>query len=406
MPLISEANEKISSVIVWGLSGMVDKELLSELKDSYLGELKTRGTIRSRPVERAFRKVNRHQFLQEHFEPHKQGNYKYAGKRYQRKHLDPSEEEDLAQVYSDRAFLTKISPPSSSSQPSLVADMIEQLEIREGMNILEIGTGSGYNTALLQEVVGESGKVTTLDIQQEVTNQAASLLNEVGYENPTVICEDGAKGFPPNSPYERIIAAIGCTDISPQWMDQLSEAGLMLIPLQHGCEGNDPRVQLKKERGKLVGRFVGWSGFMTIQGKLQRDQQISFEEVAQLAEEEPRETKKFEKIGDEEAIAFSLFAALNDKRHFVRTYGIRPGLKDGEDGAVALGEGELYLYGEDPPIEDFESLFNRWKEAGRPSLAKYSIKLYPKGHNPPVNKQEWLIRRGHFDQKISLSNLQ
>ncbi|MFN3346714.1 MAG: hypothetical protein ACK42E_02760 [Candidatus Bipolaricaulaceae bacterium] len=93
--------------------------------------------------------------------------------------------EHLKFIYSDRPLVTKLVgdvPTSSSSQPSLVAQMLELLELKPGLSVLEIGTGTGYNAALVQEIVGETGRVTTIDIQEGVVMQTRRLLKAAGYK--------------------------------------------------------------------------------------------------------------------------------------------------------------------------------------------------------------------------------
>lgn len=146
--------------------GMGSKKLLWKLKTRYVDELKEKGFIKSYPVERAFREVPRHEFIEYYYKTDENGKFENERRKYSRKDFDASNPQSLEEVYSDRALLTRISPPSSTSQPSLVAMMLENLELARGMNVLKIGTGTGYNVALMQNMVGEDGQVTTIDIQK------------------------------------------------------------------------------------------------------------------------------------------------------------------------------------------------------------------------------------------------
>ena len=124
-------------------------------------ELKQKGQLRSVLVERAFSAVPRHLFINRlppYFAP--------DGKDWLS--FDPlhPQEEYLDKIYSaDTSIILKAAPPSSSSQPSVMTPMLEELELAKDMKVLEIGTGSGYNTALLANIVGENNLVYTIDNQ-------------------------------------------------------------------------------------------------------------------------------------------------------------------------------------------------------------------------------------------------
>ncbi len=378
--------------------------LSNEFKLKYVDELKGKGVIKSKSVERAFREVYRHQFIERYYQANKEGKFEYGGKSYSRKDFTLSDIKSLKAVYSDRAFLTKISPPSSTSQPTLIADMLEKLELGKGMKILEIGAGTGYNAALMREIVGNKGTVTTMDIQEDVANQTRRILKDTGYPDIEVILDDGANGFPRNAPYDRIIATVGCPDISSAWSDQLCKEGFMLIPLQQGSEGNEPLVKIYyKSEEKQVGEFVGWSGFMSIQGKLSIKQERSFKEVSNLLNEKRAFTQPFPPLEKEEILSFSLFVAIKDRRHFISQW--KPGLWDKGQGAVLLDEGEIHLYGKEPPYQDFKMLFSRWEKLGKPKLTDYEIEFVPRSETPSFSEGAniWVVDRASSREVIKLN---
>ena len=188
--------------------------------------------------------------------------------------IDPSRPgaESLRLAYHDDALVTRVGADgqatSSTSQPSLVAEMLELLDLRPGMQVLEIGAGTGYNAALLAEVLGDQSLVTTIDIDEGVVEQTRRLLAAAGYEGITVLLRDGAEGATERGPFDRVVATIGCTDLAPAWLDQLAPGGLALVPLEHG--GAHPLVRVRPEREGARGRVVGRSGFIRIQGALDR----------------------------------------------------------------------------------------------------------------------------------------
>jgi protein-L-isoaspartate(D-aspartate) O-methyltransferase len=142
--------------------------------------------------------------------------------------------------------------------------MLSEMALRRGSRVLEIGTGSGYNAALLAELVGDPALVTTVDIDPALTAEAIPRLDRLGYGGITVSCGDGATGVPDRAPFDRVVATVGCVDVSPAWVDQLADGGGLLAPLEHGPM--HPRVAVRRSDAGLVGRFTGRSGFVRIQG--------------------------------------------------------------------------------------------------------------------------------------------
>ncbi len=115
------------------------------------------------------------------------------------------------------------------SAPHMVALMLELLDIREGQNILEIGTGSGWNAALMAELVGPKGSVTTIEYVKELHDSAITHLDE--YFNVECIKGDGKKGYEQNAPYDRIIVTCAAKEIPESLNSQLKDGGIIVIPL-------------------------------------------------------------------------------------------------------------------------------------------------------------------------------
>jgi methyltransferase of ATP-grasp peptide maturase system len=182
----------------------------------------------------------------------------------------------LAGVYSDATLLTQVdgrpveqafaSGPghgrhsSSSTMPSLMAWMLQALELREGHRVLEIGTGSGYNAALLAARLGD-GQVTTVDIDPRLTGTARARLAAAGY-NPAVIAGDGRDGYPARAPYDRVIATCALPVIPAAWIAQTRPGGLILANLA-GLVGGAMLLATAGANGTAEGQFLPrWAGFM------------------------------------------------------------------------------------------------------------------------------------------------
>ena len=143
------------------------------LIDGYVADLVERGLVRSAGVERAFRAVPRHCFVERFWVAGREAAYDVQ--------VDSrASTEALKVVYSDEALITrrdaKGDPTSSASQPAVVAMMLEALDLKPGLRVLEIGAGTGYNAALMAEVVGDQRLVTTIDIDADVVAQTGRLL--------------------------------------------------------------------------------------------------------------------------------------------------------------------------------------------------------------------------------------
>jgi len=138
------------------------------------------------------------------------------------------------------------------SQPYIVAYMTEMIKPKEGMTILEIGTGSGYQAAVLAEIVEE---VYTLEIVPELGQKAKKTLEELGYENIHVRVADGYSGWEQHAPFDAIVVTAAADHIPPSLLKQLKNGGRMIIPIDSG----DPAQQLvlvEKSSGKVTTKDV------------------------------------------------------------------------------------------------------------------------------------------------------
>ncbi len=215
-----------------------------QLRKRLVAQLRTQGALRDAAVGRAMLTVPRHLFLPE---------------------------SPLAEAYADIAVATHWEDGmavSSASQPAIVAFMLEQLQVKPGMRILEIGAGTGYNAALLSELVGPTGSVTTIDIDPQITAEASAHLAAAGYPSVHVITGDGAVGWPSGAPYDRIELTVGAADITPAWFEQLADGGVLTLPLWLGA--SDVSVAFRKQGGQagaLISDSLTPCGFMRLRGQ-------------------------------------------------------------------------------------------------------------------------------------------
>ena len=133
------------------------------------------------------------------------------------------------------------------SQPYIVALMVELLNPQKGDRVLEVGTGSGYETAILAELVK---MVCSVERLPDLVKQARDILSRLGYRNVVVIEGDGSKGLPQFSPYDKIIVSACSKNIYPAWVEELKEGGIIVLPLEEEMGQN--LVRGIKKKGKLV----------------------------------------------------------------------------------------------------------------------------------------------------------
>lgn len=153
---------------------------------------------------------------------------------------------------------------SVMSTAHVQAVMLEQADIRPGMNILEIGSG-GYNAALLQELVGQGGQVTSVDIDRDVVERARRCLDDAGYERVRTVLADGEAGAPEGAPYDRIVVTAAAWDIPPAWIGQLAEKGRLVVPLT--LRGTTRSIAFDRVTEGLTSRSYRLARFVPMQGE-------------------------------------------------------------------------------------------------------------------------------------------
>jgi protein-L-isoaspartate(D-aspartate) O-methyltransferase len=223
------------------MSKSLRADAVTGLHNAYIEHLRNNGDIQSSRVEEAFRAVPRHLFLPD---------------------------VPLERVYSDESILTKLQDGevvSSSSQPAMMAIMLEQLDLQPGHHVLEVGAATGYNAGLMAHLVGDSGQVTTIDIDEDLVEGAREHLAAAGLASVTTVCGDGGLGYPDHAPYDRIILTVGAWDIVPAWWEQLRPGGRLLLPLEVRG-GIQKSVAFDRIDDHLVSSSVNDCGFMPLRG--------------------------------------------------------------------------------------------------------------------------------------------
>ncbi|MFI9149724.1 methyltransferase domain-containing protein [Streptomyces sp. NPDC053367] len=209
------------------------EDLAAVARADLVREIDASGAFAADPVWReVFLAVPRHLFVPFY--------YVAGAGGYERRwseHPDPAARARwLRGAYADEPLATRLRDGelmSSSSQPSLMAEMLAALGVRDGHRVLEIGAGTGYNAALLAHRLGDDELVTTVDLDPEITESARRHLDAAGH-HPVVVTGDGARGVPERAPFDRIIATCALPSIPPAWLEQCRPGGRVLTPLATG----------------------------------------------------------------------------------------------------------------------------------------------------------------------------
>lgn len=192
-------------------------------REMVTGQIAGRG-VRDQRVLSAMRKVPRHAFVPE------------AVRRY---------------AYEDQPL--PIGHRQTISQPYIVAIMTELLAAGKGDTVLEIGTGSGYQAAVLAELVRH---VYTIEIVPELAKSASAALGQLGYQNVTVRQGDGYKGWPEKAPFDRIILTAAPPEIPQALIDQLRPGGKLVAPVGGSSWSQELVVLNKDASGKLARKTI------------------------------------------------------------------------------------------------------------------------------------------------------
>lgn len=343
-------------------------------------------------VREAFLKVPRHRFIR------RRGTAE-AGEFIPVDRSHPTTE-DLDRIYADEVVMIH-HPPSSASQPYVVAKMLDWLEVKPGMKVLEIGTGSGFNAALLAVGTGDPGLVHTLDIQADLVAEAKEHLAEAGYGGVHVRCGDGAYGWPEAAPFDRIIVTAASADLPPAWLSQLAPSGVLVVPFKSPPVG-DLQLRLRREGEVHRGGFMSVFYFMSLQG----DYRVP---AGPPPDWDARRAARHRALaaGTPGVVCPMDWAEWNAFWIFARGGGAAvASLAEGWHQAgrrwvammadplsglrVVYDDGVLKVYGPAGPAWQIGALVERWKAHGRPGLDRFAVTVEP---DPVPGPGEWLDRR-------------
>lgn len=347
-------------------------EILETRLAAFAASLREVGAIGSDAVERAFASVARHRCVPQ---------FRYGPETITVRQDRPPGSGVLDLIYSHRSLLTSTGhdggPPSSSSAPTLMARMLEALDLRQGLRVLEIGAGTGYNAALVATITG--APVVTVDADIHAAEGAAASIRRLGcHHQVSVRHGDGYLGEPAGVPYDRIIVTCGVAGLSPHWLDQLAPDGLILAPIAHG--GVHPVVAASSD-ATVNAKAVLWADFMPAAGPLR---------PPELAGHDPADylpTAAVTRIPD--ASRARSTAAYHDLWFFLATQDSRITRAYSDDDAIDTNKGACALHapargtawvhtdgsiaatGEPVVADELQSLIHAWETAEQPALTQF-----------------------------------
>lgn len=336
---------------------MDPEELARQFNHNMVDLLIQGGQIRTPAIERAFREVLRHQFLPPDI--------------------------NVAEVYQDRTIVLKEAaaggplppgmPLSSSTMPGLLASILEAAELRPGMHAMQIGTGPGYLAALMANLVTDSGRLVTVEVDVDMAERAGRKLHSLGHLNVRCVCADGSLGYPPAAPYQRIIVTASCAEVPQAWMDQLDRDGLLILPFSPSQRaGLYPVIAFQKQGERLLGTVASslvTVGFIPLYGQGVACRVLYEQSIADLESAAFRQLRQSGYQG--EAYRAILLVVLLEIARAVQS------------GAGAIGSMDPGALG--------EKSIELWKHLHRPKVRDFHFHLLPAGRSKEDNR--WHFRK-------------
>ncbi|MFF8900118.1 methyltransferase domain-containing protein [Streptomyces lydicus] len=365
-----------------------DEKRLIRARVSLAQQIDRGSVVLSSQLAEAFLNVPRHPFVPVF--------YRREGERFVPWRSTDDAEAWLDAVYADDSLITEVDgvhaeqagpggvagvPTSSSTAPSLMADMLDALDVNEGDEVFEAGAGSGYNAAMLCHLAGDA-HVTTVDRSGALTTLARERLDAVGF-GPLVIRGDGARDLPSDAMYDRIIATASVRRIPPLWLERCRVGGILVVPIKGTLAGGMIARLTKRPDGTAAGRVLHTpAAFMPLKTGTESE-----ERVPEIPDGSCDAAELSGRVLDD--WTFSFFAQLHMPHGLVRAYGRSDiglhvtTLYDPADGSAAriedLPEGPPLVTSIGPrdlwrPIEEAHRL---WRRLNRPRREWFGIEATP-----------------------------
>jgi protein-L-isoaspartate(D-aspartate) O-methyltransferase len=376
----------------------------------------TRHIYRETPItestEQAYRATPRHLFVT---------RYRERGTKEWHLINDNNLAEHVATLYADRPLILygddDANIPSTISQPSFVLRMLDLLQLSRGDRVFALGAGSGWNAALMGQIVGPDGQVTSLEIIPEVAKRAAQTVASLGIANVQIIEGDGGNGSPDAAPYDRAIFTAGTFDLPRHFHEQIRDGGLLLVVFKTGG-GGDNLFLLRKSDDHFESIESMPCGFVQVTGKYQFEDlepmtlEKAIPEWSQLQNQEVGRRRfwwggkgwqraGFMTVGIRSFLGiaeptFRVFKTAKDdvqnksEHHFF-------GLWDAKERSLVVAKDDwLVAYGNSRAEGRLLEILERWLNLGMPAAACLDLKVYPIDVPLDTGHQQWIVKRRDF----------
>lgn len=381
----------------------------SQLRQAMVCQLEQAGGIRSAPVRDVFLAEPRERYVPE-----------------------IAERDGLEVVYNSQTALVTVRDSngeamSSSSAPAVMAPMLEALKLANGMQVLEIGVGTGYNAALMKRLVGHTGTVISLEVDPVIAQDARDRLARYGHEVDVVVT-DGRRGWRESSPFHRVIATASAAAIPKAWRDMLAEEGLLVVPFRFGPDHGAQAVIALRRQGPVLqsetvfpGYFMPLRDIGAVRSPLAREPRLEASSVldgqrvvlARLAGEQLAELSRSDRrhllslvlsakrtmaeLTADKAFGLQTFIALHPDLNPLRcNFDGRPATGLAGPGgrgfaAVSGGFGQagtVDVWGEPEAEEIMAAVLCQWELQGSPELTDLRVTIVYEG-SPPGRTEAW-----------------
>jgi protein-L-isoaspartate(D-aspartate) O-methyltransferase len=337
----------------------MNAQSVEELRAELVRSLVAEGAIADPAWRAAFNAVPRHLFVPRFYQNSAEGSLLIDGS---------VDDVWLTAIYTDTHLIVREDVTSSSTAPSLMATMLEALQLTGDETVLEIGTGTGYNAALLSERLN-GRRVFSVDIDAELVEDARRRLASAGY-HPLLAATDGIRGYPSGAPYDRIIATCRLDFVPPAWLAQLEPAGSIIMPLGAGIA----RITKRDQSGTATGFFLPNAAyFMPLR---HQEGQVPVADLIQAALTDTGSTRAYgydATIFRDNAARFWLDLTQPDVRTMQTAAGAVAYHLDGS--WARLAEGVVTQGGPRNLWDDVESTHRAWVGAGRPARERYRLTI-------------------------------
>ncbi len=358
-------------------------------------------------AERAYLATPRHLFVR---------RYREWGTSEWRQVTDENLGQHLAVLYADRPLVLFGDDDnnllSTISQPSLVLRMLDMLQLQPGQSVFELGAGSGWNAALMGNLVGSKGRVFSLEVVPEVAVRAAEAIRLAGIANVSIVTADGGDGYPAGAPYDRAMFTAGTYDLPRAFSDQLKEGGLLMAVIKIEG-GGDSLFALRKTRNHFESVDSMPCAFVQLRGKYQIEglepaALDTLPEWSELREQEVSRTRFWWGGKGQESfvwrtmgIRFFLgiseprFRAFKSAKTATRVLEDHYfGLWDQERGSLVLAKDDwLIAYGNTSTREQLLEKVRQWVNLGMPTAASFKLRVYPNDYPVKAGENQWAVKR-------------